>query len=428
MPLPSKVPAEVKTLRCTNCAGPLTIRDPYRTLSVACPSCGSVLDARDPALAVLVKYASRVRFTPAIPFGKRGTLRGEKWECTGMLVRQTEVEGTTYRWTEYLLANPYKGYRWLVEQAGHWLYVRPCLHTPEELPGRNSVFHREVEFKCFQTCTATVAFVLGELYWQLEAGERAIMSDYVAPPKAISSEISGHERNWSIGEYIEAAEVRAAFGTKELPYQTGVAPAQPNPLTAELAPVVLLLIQFLAVAAIIHAIFVSMAQDKLVLNWKESFLSTDAEKSRVSPTFEMTGHSSPVLVKSSSPVSNHWVFLGMALINEETNVAYDFGREISFYAGVEDGETWTEGSTTDEVTIPAVPAGKYFLRVEPQSDMPDASYSIEVYRAPTQHWPFWLCAFLLVLPPVILKLRQFNFEITRWKESDYPIIQSTSEE
>src|SRR5207247_1986804 len=108
--------------------------------------------------------------------------------------------------------------------------------------------------------------------------------------------------------------------------------------------------------------------------WHGEFTASDTEKSRVSPVFEITGSTAPVLVTSRSNVDNHWVYLGMALINEDTNVGYDFGREISYYHGVDDGEAWSEGSTVDEVTVPAVPPGKYYLRVEPQADLPFGQY------------------------------------------------------
>ena len=33
----------------------------------------------------------------------------------------------------------------------------------------------------------------------------------------------------------------------------------------------------------------------------------------------------------------------MALVNVETGEALDFGIELSYYSGVEDGEAWSEG-------------------------------------------------------------------------------------
>ena len=46
------------------------------------------------------------------------------------------------------------------------------------------------------------------------------------------------------------------------------------------------------------------------------------------------------------------------LVNETTGTARDFGREISHYSD--------EGSPNDSVVLPNVPAGKYYLRVEPE--------------------------------------------------------------
>ncbi len=54
----------------------------------------------------------------------------------------------------------------------------------------------------------------------------------------------------------------------------------------------------------------------------------------------------------------------LALINSQTDQAFDFGREVSYYD--EGGET--EGSRSDHVLIPSVAAGGTYLRVEPEGD------------------------------------------------------------
>ena len=62
------------------------------------------------------------------------------------------------------------------------------------------------------------------------------------------------------------------------------------------------------------------------------------------------------------------MYVGYALINDETGQTFEFAREVSYYYGVEDGESWTEGAPTDTVALPSVPPGRYFLRVEPEGD------------------------------------------------------------
>ena len=60
---------------------------------------------------------------------------------------------------------------------------------------------------------------------------------------------------------------------------------------------------------------------------------------------------------TNADVNNEWIDLNYALIDEDTGRAYDFGREISFYQGVDSDGRWTEGSNSDRVVLPSIPAG-----------------------------------------------------------------------
>ena len=57
---------------------------------------------------------------PLIPLGTRGTIRGTAYEAVGFQRRTIYVEGISYSWHEYVLFNPYKGFRYLTEYNGHW--------------------------------------------------------------------------------------------------------------------------------------------------------------------------------------------------------------------------------------------------------------------------------------------------------------------
>jgi hypothetical protein len=83
-----------------------------------------------------------------------------------------------------------------------------------------------------------VDLVLGEFYWKVTVGERVEVVDYIRPPKILSREITrsddkpgAGEINWSLGNYLEAAEVEKAFGVKDLtrPAWGNIAPNQVFP-------------------------------------------------------------------------------------------------------------------------------------------------------------------------------------------------------
>src|SRR5262249_31552536 len=141
----------------------------------------------------------------------------------------------------------------------------------------------------------------------------------------------------------------------------------------------------------------------------------------VTKVFELGGPPSPVSVETSANVNNQWLGLNYALVNDETGQAFEFDREVSYYAGVEDGESWSEGSQSDTAVLPSIPSGRYFLRVEPESERGtrDIVYAVKVTRdVPTMIW-LLLALPLLLLPPLLMSFRWWRFERLRWQESDH---------
>jgi hypothetical protein len=112
----------------------------------------------------------------------------------------------------------------------------------------------------------------------------------------------------------------------------------------------------------------------------------------------------------------------MALINEETGQAFDFGREVSFYFGTDSDGSWTEGSRSDDVLLPNIPGGRYYLRIEPETDPSLAapiSARIQLVRGVPYYFRYFLGMFLLLIPPIWTSIRSAAFEAKRWSESDY---------
>ena len=125
---------------------------------------------------------------------------------------------------------------------------------------------------------------------------------------------------------------------------------------------------------------------------------------------------------TNARVDNNWIYLNYALINQDTGHAYDFGREVSYYHGYDSDGSWSEGGNTNNVTIPSVPPGNYYLRIEPESD-PNRGpirYTITVKRdVPQAAASLGLAVLALLLPAGLITWRSMNFEHLRWAESDY---------
>src|SRR5437773_2186556 len=114
--------------------------------------------------------------TTLIPLGTRGKLRGMDYEVIGFQRRDIEVEEIIYYWHEYLLFNPYKGFRYLSEYNGHWNDISICKQLPtverglSSSPGSAANYLGE-SYKHFQTAEANSDFVFGEFPWQVRVGE-----------------------------------------------------------------------------------------------------------------------------------------------------------------------------------------------------------------------------------------------------------------
>ncbi len=148
------------------------------------------------------------------------------------------------------------------------------------------------------------------------------------------------------------------------------------------------------------------------------------EASFVTNPFDLDGRTSNVEVLTSASVDNSWIYLNYALINQDTGQAWDFGREVSYYHGYDSDGSWTEGSQKDTVIVPSVPAGHYYLRIEPEVDPkhPPIAYSVEVKRDVPVLGFFGIALLALLLPAIAITWRSINFERMRWAESDHPPI------
>jgi hypothetical protein len=432
-------PRAVRSLSCPSCGAAIVVRGFGWTQTVACASCGAVLDAQDPNLAILRRFERRMTVTPLIPLGTRGQWRGAPYEVIGLQQRTIRVEGQAYSWREYLLFNPYRGFRYLTEYDGHWTDVVPLPGLPVVTGGTRAVAHHEGRaYRHFQTARAETTFVVGEFPWEVQAGDVVETRDYTDPPYVLSSEATEGEVTWSQGTYVDGAEIWRAFALQGRPPEPrGVYVNQPNPLVERARArwrVFRLLALLLAVAFVAREV-TSRDDEPFLKQYRFSGTAAPGGAAQgaafVTPSFELAGGTGNVVVETEADVDNQWLFVDYTLVNEATGQTYDFGREVSFYSGTDSDGRWTEGSRKDRARIGNVPGGRYFLRVEPSGDA-GAGRSFEWRVRVRRDVPnplYYLLGFLaLMVPPVLGTLRAHGFETRRWAESDHAPVSSGSDE
>ncbi len=424
--------AAAAALSCPNCGAGVEIRAQGQTVTVVCGSCTSVLDASSPMLKLVQAAQFVKRAEPAIPLGAKGKFDGEIWQNIGLQCRAIKVDGATFEWREYVLFNEHRGFRYLTEYDGHWNDVRPVKNLPVagSSGGRRSQGWMGRTYKHFQTATAETTYVVGEFPWRVQVGEKVTAEDFVSPPYMLSSEGNVNEVTWSHGEYLPGAELWQRFGLKTTPPKViGVYANQPSPYTGNAASAWKTYGMLAALLMGTYIFFWLFMGNQKVFERQYSFSAANkGEASFVTPGFELTGRPSNVEARIETDVHNNWLYFSLALVNEETGQALEWGREVSYYEGRDSDGSWTEGGRRDSSRLAHVPAGRYYLRVEPEWEAgeagsaappPQVNYTLTLRRDVPVLWPYLVGLGLLLLPALMISIRAWTFESGRWQESDY---------
>ena len=113
--------------------------------------------------------------------------------------------------------------------------------------------------------------------------------------------------------------------------------------------------------------------------------------------------------------------MGFDLISEATGEVRSFDLISDRYSGVDGGESWSEGSQNRRIFVPRIPAGRWILRLEPESEAGKAPPSFRVRLTSgvphVSHLVFVILFLFLV--PTLLAFRRIAFEGRRWAESDF---------
>ncbi|MCX8086542.1 MAG: DUF4178 domain-containing protein [Rhodocyclaceae bacterium] len=415
-----------RAFNCPNCGAPLQVKH-ADIVTVGCTGCGALLDAASDEVK-LIAAVSRALAAPRLPLGSRGVLRGEALEVVGFMRRCMKAEGIDYCWGEYVCLGPDNALVWLTEYDGHWNLARVLTQSVAARADR-AIVGREV-FRHFQDYEARVDVVLGEFPWQVRIDERAQVSDYIAPPWMLSRERTAEEVTWTRAEYVEPAEIAAAFKlATPLPAPRGVFANQPNPREASHRRVCKLFWRFALAALLIHLVLLVAGPGGTLVRQTLSFSPEDDEP-QLLPAFRLEAKTPLLEVASSTNLANNWIGLQLVLANEETGESWQVVRELQRYEGVEDGEHWAEGSREDAIVFTDLPPGEYRLAIEAELDPASPPVQVETrVSIPGSRTSSLILVWLfLALFPLFSRYRQWNFEVARWAESDHPIVTESEEE
>lgn len=413
----------VKSFSCPACGGIVEIRAVGHSISAACAHCSTLIDTANDNFKIIKQEHQSSRDSD-IPIGSMGVFDAVKWEVIGYVEKKDKSQ-MSY-WEEYLLFNPYFGFRFLIQADGHWS-IASIIKRYLPLAGSASEVELDGEkFSVFCRGQSTVEYVKGEFYWRVRKGDEEKYADYIAPPKLLSVEKNKQEVTLSLAEYMQPEVVEKAFGV-ELPKRSGVAANQPPPFFGEFSAILKI-----AGISILAAFLIqwNMGGGTVVNTSRIHIAQRDTEKTFSTPVFNLPKRSN-LFITSVVPVSNNWMELDLSLVNEGSNETYEAKQVIEYYYGQDGGDSWSEGGQVAESSFSAVPVGNYRLVIDPSLGQLDAAgidLSLEIRHNVTVWGNFWIIFLCMLVFPVYALLYRLYFENKRWGSSDYaPAIYKSSE-
>ncbi len=418
----SYVAGKVKTFSCPNCGGSVAVHAVGISITATCKHCSCVIDMANDNLKVISTATSKTREID-IAIGTRATLFEHEWEVIGYVEREINNSYGRFSWEEYLLFNPWQGFRFLVCSDGHWTFVKTIHKEIKESGGVKAECEGQ-EYKLFSRDVAKVSYVMGEFYWRVKVGEQARVSDFIAPPYVISKEENEQEVVWSQGIYVEKDLIKQAFKLPFLREPQNIAPNQPSPVTQYVPGIKKLSALFFGILCLIQLFGVNgFAENKTVFSQKLHAMPEQKDQVVLSAPLELSGKTSNVEITVSSPVENNWLELITVLNNDETQQTFDAAQVIEYYHGYDSDGSWSEGSRQTDTTIAAVPAGKYHLLLSPDAGAYEqgqpVDFDITIKRDVPNSSNFWFALLALLFFPAIVLYRHWSFEKRRWEDSDF---------
>jgi hypothetical protein len=128
-----------------------------------------------------------------------------------------------------------------------------------------------------------------------------------------------------------------------------------------------------------------------------------------------------IRVTGRSNVDNSWLYVEGDLIDQTSGEVQTFSLPCEYYHGVDDGESWSEGSQSPSVHLSAMPAGQYVLRIEAQWEkfQQAATIGVRIDQGVPRGVHLFVVMLLISVIPLMVAFHQFSFERRRWADSDY---------
>lgn len=409
---------KLRSINCTQCGAPLELRGGHRVESITCGYCGSVLDSKD-EFKILKKYTKQKSQTKLlIPLGTTGKIQDIQFTVIGVIKYSTFDS----IWYEYSIFSPTHGYAWIEYDAGHFVFSRRVRDLPSKriVPVEKSTFTaKHMTFKVFDSYTAKIDYVEGELTWVAQVGDKVSLIDAICPPYIFTQEKKEKELEYTLGEYLPAKEVYAAFKLKGTPEKPGeVHAAQPhvaNPVFASINQAAKI---FLPVSIVLLLTILVMGSGSVVVNSRLS--SNDYLQGAKKIPFTVSNPNKLLELELDLPLNNAWTWFDIEVL-KQGQALFSMNKQVSYYSGYEGGEHWSEGSQSASAYFKVPQAGDYELHIFGEggtgnsgSSAQQRDLSVTIREGVVVSRYFIIISILFLISLLLLPVSRKHFESKRW--------------
>lgn len=411
---------------CAKCGEKLVCASTRMIEMFICPACYGIQDKSAQPIYEKIKITVPRRLTK-LKLGDHGTYKGKAFQIIG-IANKREDSYYSSEWWE-MTAQWVDGELFFISVwNGHYTFLEQVDFkdvTFNETEYKLAARYKDKQFSFFSKYGYKTQFANGAFPYDVIDVSKSECFDYIAPPLQLSIEKDKNgEMSAFLGEYLTPKEVSKIFERPALAVydRNGVAPAQPfywglNVTTFNrISAVFLIMFTLLTVMLNWDSTSHIMYQKRLALN--DSLTSREI----VSNSFELKEKLTPYFLsfEGYAAVNNNWTEIQTSLINENTGIEKELAVGIEYYSGVDNGYSWSEGSTLSTVYLSGVEPGKYHLKTKFLKPIGIGDYEVRLTVRTDSPWS-WNFRVLIIpfgILWILLNILSRQFERMRSGEID----------
>ena len=359
-PPPATPEIKIVELKCTRCAGSVTVHDGAGVKTVVCRYCGSVLDLSDEQHAILSRVKKNARPRKPIKPGAKATFDGKTYEVYGWLQYKGSDDEETWTWDEWLLIAEDHQARWLSydPEAGFVLQERLETYEPFDPHSASHIKTPKGRARVKERATAKITALAGEFTWRASVGDRIAYLEAQTGSLHFSVEYTDRELEVHAGPALTEMEVWQALGRKKQVARLEKRKEQTKQFNqvSKVAFWFALMAGGLALFSFISGREVFSEQVRLVPGQQTTHL--------IGP-FEMTrpGRVHRISLQAASLQTNSWALVSAWAFDEKKTKFYLFAASLWDEAGHDSDGPWHESDLQGTHLFKPATAGTYMLEI-----------------------------------------------------------------